>query len=239
MKTFSEAKKIYDSVEIPSELEKMVKETIARNADLKAARHKRSAIYTIGRVAVAACATLLVVTAINFITPLSDLSIRDNHTMESQDSAMPKMMRRTSVSEAVSKRIDEAISECLDEAKMQYDEFVSSGEITRERSREDFQIRADFTVCYESEDIVSFIVTVNESSQNIEEKEYYYNVRALDASDITLQDFLGDEYKKKIESIGKTEAAPRITEEMNFYINERGNAVVIDPESGEKYEIAK
>ena len=72
---------------------------------------------------------------------------------------------------------------------------------------------------------------------------YKIYVEAMWKSELSDKDIadeeIADEYKKKIESIGKTEAAPRITEEMNFYINERGNAVVIDPESGEKYEIAK
>ncbi len=248
MNAFSDAKKIYNTTEIPDELESIVRNAIEKSAEKARKKERLSRFSLISKVSVAACAVLVLLGALNAFNPLYNLS--DDRTTEKfgrsiPDAVMPKTMRSAHTNTVVNDRINEAMSEKIASARQGY------GKVS-ELDSENISVIADYSICYESDDIVSFVVLIDKSWDSSDRDKFYYNIRTSDASDITLEDFLGKDYAEKVDrSMNKNranasarnmpvaEADVAFAEEMSFYINASGNAVVVFSESGTEYEITE
>ncbi len=248
MKTFSEARKIYNSIEIPDELENVVKDAIERGKEEKRRATAHVPTRAIMRGSLAACAVLVLAIALNFITPFLSPEVSDTAREDAVN--MPKMMRTVQDFGINETLRDEAISERVERAKAHYGELVLKSFKDADLNAKNIEITADCHISYESADILSFIVTVKDEKHSLTPREYYYNIRLSNASDITLRDFLGDNYEQKMK-FAQNAATPQnaplkdgdgtesASSEEAFYINERGNAVIVNAALGEKYEIEK
>ncbi len=249
MNAFSDAKKIYNTTEIPDELEKVVREAIEAGTEETRKKKKSGRFSVIGKISVAACAVFALLGVLNTFNPLYNLSDNNNTDVKygrsMPDAVMPKTMRSAHTNAVVNVRINEALSEQVANARQGYDE-------ADELNSENISVIADYCICYESDDIVSFIVSIDKSWDSSGRDMFYYNIRTSDASDITLEDFLGKDYAEKVDrsmnkkganasarNVPVAETDVSFAEKMSFYINASGNAVVVFSESGTEYEITE
>ena len=122
------------------------------------------------------------------------------------------------------------------------------------------EIEINYELKYSYDKVISFVIIKSESVINYMEERYYYNINLETGKEITMQDRLGENYQERINdqikkqisireeldetaSFFKDEDTPYlehgmgfhgISENQDFYINEKGNVVIVFP----KYSIA-
>lgn len=153
------------------------------------------------------------------------------------------------VNQEIRKIINEEVKNAENHAKEYYEAFVETG-----GNPKDFMpigINIDYEVKSISEDVVSFIITKNETFASAYFVEYFYNIDMESGRYLTLKDWLGNDYKEKVvQNIKNTISSwsqeqkdalfedinieDLINENTNFYINEENQVVVVF----EKYEVA-
>lgn len=153
-------------------------------------------------------------------------------------------------------QIDRIIKEVEVRAKEYYDAFIATG--GKKSEFIPIEVFVDYHVTCSNADLVSFYITKSESFASAYTEQFFFNVDLNSGKDLTLQDLLGSDYEKianeeilrqmkqrhqEDPSIiywgqdGDTEknipGFEGISEDQNFYINEKGNVVIIF----EKYSI--
>ncbi len=116
------------------------------------------------------------------------------------------------------------------------------------------EIIVNYEVKNISAETLSFVVRETETAANAYTEEFYYNIDLTSNQDISLESYLGPDYKESINAQIKEEIVQRskekdavywdgsdgiegfssISDNQNFYINESGNVVIVF----NKYEIA-
>lgn len=153
------------------------------------------------------------------------------------------------VNQEISKIINEEVENAENNAKEYYEAFVQTG-----GNPEDFipiGINVDYEIKNITEDVVSFVITKNETFASVYFVEYFYNIDMETGRNLTLKDWLGNDYKEKVVQNMKNTISSwsqeqkqllfedvniedLIDENTNFYINEQNQVVVVF----EKYEVA-
>lgn len=158
----------------------------------------------------------------------------------------------------INAEIQKAVEEYERDAEIRIEEykqaFLETGGTEEEFSEKEIAVDVDYRVTHESEDMLSLVLTANENWCSAYGVQYYYNLNLKEGKEIRLKDLLGEDYIAAAnESIQKQikerqeagtaeyfdgsngiEGFATIDEETDFYINEKGNPVVVF----EKYEIA-
>lgn len=141
--------------------------------------------------------------------------------------------------------------EALERAEEYKQAFLETGGTEEEWAEHDIQIRVWYEIKNQTEDVLSFVVKGTENWTSAYAKTRYYNLDLECNEFLTLGDFLGQDYMEKAnESIrrqieertqkGETFFATEeggfetIEAEPDFYVNEKGNPVIVF----EKYAIA-
>ncbi|MCI8375349.1 MAG: DUF3298 domain-containing protein [Lachnospiraceae bacterium] len=141
--------------------------------------------------------------------------------------------------------------EALERAEEYKQAFLETGGTEEEWAEHDIQIRVWYEIKNQTEDVLSFVVKGTENWTSAYAKTRYYNLDLERNEFLTLGDFLGQDYMEKAnESIrrqieertqkGETFFATEeggfetIEAEPDFYVNEKGNPVIVF----EKYAIA-
>ncbi len=142
-------------------------------------------------------------------------------------------------------------SEAVERAKEYKKAFLETGGTEEEWAEHDIRIRVWYEIKNQTEDVLSFVVKGTESWTSAYAETRYYNLDLESNEFLTLESFLGKDYVEKAnesirgqieERMKKGEAffAPEeggfetIEAEPDFYVNEKGNPVIIF----EKYAIA-
>lgn len=127
--------------------------------------------------------------------------------------------------------------------------FLATGGTEEEFAAKNITVDVQYEVKYESEEILSLVLTANESWSNAYGVQYFYNIDLNDDSEITLKDLLGEEYVEMVNTQIREQIAAddsglffeedmggfmSISDKTNFYINAEGNPVIVFA----KYEIA-
>lgn len=130
--------------------------------------------------------------------------------------------------------------------------FLETGGTQEEWEAHNIQIRVWYEIKSQTEDYLSFTVSGTENWTSAYSETYYYNLDLKEGKRISLQDVLGEDYiaiadtsiREQMAQMEKEEGITffsqeeggfsGITEETNFYMNEKGNPVIIF----DKYEIA-
>lgn len=255
-------KSLYRQTEIPQELDTVVRSAIWQG---KLAGKRRIRLRRIGAAAAAlgVCMVLLlnfsptVARAVAQVPVLGDLcrivTFREYHQVNEiryLDARIPQMENwgRSDLEKRVNLEIQKKISECIAEneaiAQDYYDAFLQTG-----GKPEDF-VPLGITVDYEVKSITgtyaSFVIWQYESAFHAYNQEYYYNIDLESGRNLSLKDWLGEDYEIiAADSIEKTIAGwedsqkallwpdvdyrDLISENTNFYINENQQAVVVFP----------
>ncbi len=142
-------------------------------------------------------------------------------------------------------------SEAVERAKEYKKAFLETGGTEEEWAEHDIRIRVWYEIKNQTEDVLSFVVKGTESWTSAYAETRYYNLDLESNEFLTLESFLGKDYVEKAnesirgqieERMKKGEAffAPEeggfetIEAEPDFYVNEKGNPVIVF----EKYAIA-
>lgn len=130
--------------------------------------------------------------------------------------------------------------------------FLETGGTQEEWEAHNIQIRVWYEIKSQTEDYLSFTVSGTENWTSAYSETYYYNLDLKEGKRISLQDVLGEDYiaiadasiREQMAQMEKEEGIAffsqeeggfsGITEETNFYMNEKGNPVIVF----DKYEIA-
>lgn len=153
------------------------------------------------------------------------------------------------VNQEISKIINEEVKNAENHAKEYYEAFIETG-----GNSKDFMpisINIDYEIKNLTEKQVSFVITKSETFASAYFVEYFYNIDMESGRNLTLKDWLGNDYKEKVvQNIKNTVSSwsqeqkellfedvnieDLIDENTNFYINEQNQVVVVF----EKYEVA-
>jgi hypothetical protein len=311
MNELKEAKKIYDRIEIPKELDQAVKDSI-NNYTMKASDISMNTIRKNKglriRITVAAAASVMIcfMIALNsnetFAQTMSDLpviggiakvltirsyqtsednmdisvnvpAITDDNLANQEQSTDTGLIDNAATADTagsddkfvadINAEIDNIVNEYLTDAKsrMQADKdaFIATGGTEEEWAKRDLNIKVDYTVKYQQGNLLSLVLSADESWYGAYDIKCYYNLDLKDNRKLTLKDVLGSDFaeianisitaqmKERAEKDqnvvywgitdnGKSgiDGFTTVDESTAFYLNENGKPVVCF----DKYEIA-
>lgn len=214
----------YHSIEIPENLDAVVKEAITEG---QAKRRRTRVLHMLRRAGSAAAVFVVcIITAINlsptFAAAACELPavgglcriflFREYHEEDPiryVDAEIPQLenMDKTDlearVNEEIRKVVQEYVTESEARSKAYYDAFVETG-----GDPEDFiplGITVDYETKYIGQEYVSFVVSQRETRFDAYNCDYYYNIDLENGKNITLRDWFGPQYRQIVtESIEAT-----------------------------------
>lgn len=273
-----DSKKIYESTEIPEELENVVINTISDAMERREVPMKKY----YGRKALGAAAAIVICFTIGLNTSesfavaaaelpiigsISRVLVFRSYETEDEDKnvkvRVPKIQVSTDENQEfavdVNQEIQKIVKQYEEEAAVhiaEYKEaFLDTGGTEAEFSDKGIKVDVSYEVKYETEEVLSLVLTANENWCGAYGVQYYYNLNLKDGVHITLKDLLGENYveianasitaqmQQRMEEDNSLEywdgsdgitGFETVSEDTKFYINSAGNPVVVF----EKYEIA-
>lgn len=208
-------KSMYHDIEIPENLDAVVKAAIAEGT---AKRRRKKVLHMLKRAGSAAAVLIVcVITALNlspaFAAAACEFPVvgglcrvflfREYHAEDSVkyiDAQIPQIENtgKTELELRVNQEIRKVVQDCLtaseDRAKAYYDAFVETG-----GNPEDF-IPVGITISYEtkylSQECVSFVVSQSETRFSAYHHDFYYNIDLESGKNITLRDWFGPKYRQ-------------------------------------------
>ena len=265
MSEWNEAKREYEAAELPEELDARVRSGIARG-------RRRAAIRRIARRcggAAAACLALLVVglnTSPAFAAAAADtplvgglcavLTVRsfvqeeDGLSVHVEQPAIQDGGALTQrINQEIQERVDAHVAEMEKTWKEYREAFLSTGGTEEEWNGRTMEVDVNYEIKSQSDDRLSFVLTLSQSSFNFSETQYFYNINLKEDRDITLEELLGKDWVERCNASIQEQIAQRkeadgfdyyfpadqggfatVDESTDFYIREDGVPVVVFPE---------
>ncbi len=236
MSILKKAKKAYDSIEIPQELDYVVNRTIHEN---KLHKKNELKIWMKGATVTLATTFALFVVILNtnesFAKAVEDLPVigriaevftvreyKEENETDLIEAKIPaiKNTGNSDLENRINYEISSKINEVLDEAKQRAEEYKKAVLATG-GTMDDYiptQINVDYKITYQDEKLVSFVITKSESSASAYQEQYFYNVDIENGKELNLRDVLGENYKKIVDDSVNRQINERIQEnENNIY----------------------
>lgn len=279
-----DSKKAYDSIEIPDELEFRVRKAIA-SVDKKKVMEERKnntmkkRIKGIGTVAacVVICSTAALNTSETFASEMSKLpvigsiakvlTVRSYHTNDDMFNVnidVPEIEADGKLSPEINKEIEKIVNDFKSQSENDFKDykeaFFATGGTKEEWADRKMDINISYDVKSLTDKYLSLELMATKSWVNSETEIHFYNINLTDDKEISLKDFMGDDYTNICNQSINKQIEDRISADENniyfgfndsddgmvidgfktvdnntkFYINDKGNAVVVF----DKYEIA-
>ena len=228
MNILKKAKKIYDSIEIPQELDFVVNRTIHEN---KLRKKNELKIWLKSATAALATTFTLFVVILNtnesFAKAMEDLPVigsiaevftvreyKEENEIDLIEAKIPaiKNTGNSDLENRINYEISYKINEVLDEAKQRAEEYKKAV-LETGGTMDDYiptQINVNYEITYQDDKLVSFVITKSESSASAYQEQYFYNIDIENGKELNLRDVLGENYKKMISN----EINKQITERM-------------------------
>lgn len=281
MKELDMAKKVYQNIKIPAELnERITKELQKTEApanitpiNTAAAKRAFPSGLKICMTAAAAC-VILFVTGLNTSEAFAEnagklpvigsvakvLTLRSYEESDKDKTikvTLPEVVSKASVTERINKLIEEKskayTKEAAQRVKEYKDAFLETGGTEEEFSKKDIKIKVDYTINYQDDDMVSFVLYGAQSWVSAYDFNTYFNIDLKNNTEIALKDLLGPDYVDIANQSIKEQMKQRLAENSDntyftpeeggftsidshtkFYINDKKNPVIVF----DKYEIA-
>lgn len=270
MNNFKNAKKDYDGAPIPAGLADRVQAGIQAGK----ASYRRRRSRTVRRWTATAACVCLVLAGLNLSPALAGaaanvpvlgrlfqvLTFVDFDKSEDgihYDVSAPEVEAESGLAEQVNAAIQGKVDQHLAKARQDWEDyreaFFATGGTEEEWGDREMNVIIDYEIKSQTEDRVSFVVTFAEGWVTSYEERSYYNLDFTENRDLTLRDFLGDDWaalcnraiEKQIEESRDAGGftlffAPdqggftTVDESTGFYVREDGAVVVCFP----KYSIA-
>lgn len=227
MNILKKAKKTYDSIEIPQELDYTVNKAIHKK-DL----YKKNYVVILTKRATATLATtfalfvVLLNTNESFARAMGDVPIigslaevftvreyREENDTDLIEAKIPaiKNTGNEDLEDRINYEISSKINEVLEEARARAEEYKEAV-LSTGGTMDDYiptKINVDYKITYQDDKIISFVITKSESSASAYQEQYFYNIDIQNGKELNLRDVLGEDYKKIVD------------EEINKQIRER------------------
>ena len=268
MNEFRSAKEEYDNTPIPEELSDRVRAGIEEGRTRYKARRGR----TVRRWGSAAACFALVLAALNLSPTIARaaadvpvlgglfqvLTFVDYNKTEDgihYDVSVPKVEAEGGLAQAVNDAIQEKVDQHLAKAQKDWDEyreaFFATGGTEEDWAGREMDVIVDYEIKSQTDSRVSFVVTFAEGWVASMEERYYYNLDLSENRDLTLRDYLGEDWvnvcnasiQKQIDASVDEEGftfffTPEdggfttVDETTGFYVREDGTVVVCFPRYG-------
>ena len=249
MSILKKAKKAYDSIEIPQELDYVVNKAISRSK-----LHKRNIgmLWIKGATATLATTFALFVILLNtnksFAKAMEDVPVigsiaevftvreykeeNDTDLIEAKIPAI-KNTGNEELEDRINYEISSKINEVLEEAKQRAEEYKEAVLATG-GTMEDYiptQINIDYKITYQDDNIISFVITKSESAASAYQEQYFYNIDIENGKELNLRDVLGENYKEIVDEEVKKQIKERMEEDKDnsyFTVEEGGFSGIED-----------
>ena len=242
-------RELYHSTPVPEEeLSRRVEEAIRRQRPRPRMRGWQKSL-----TGLAACFALFVV-SVN-LSPAFAASL--------QDVPLVGGTGNTALEQQVNSRIADKMEALQQEAAQMAEEYLEAYNATKAPEDPEFwkvKILIDYELKNSTPELLSFVLRSSRTAANAYSQEFYYNINMQTGADVTLEDLLGPDWRELCNQAVTQGIAQRlaqdpnaiyyttedddpsddefafrtVTEDQSFYINERGNPVVVFA----KYQIA-
>ena len=251
MNEFKRAKEEYDNVPIPEELSERVRAGIREGEERYRARRRRSVRRW---VATAACFSLLLA-GLNLSPTLAKAAaevpvlgglfrvltfVNYEKTEDGihYDVSVPKVEAEGSLAERVNAAIQEKVDAHLARAQQDWDDyreaFFATGGTEEEWGGREMDVIAGYEIKSQSDTRVSFVVTLGEGWVSSMEERYYYNLDLSENRDLTLRDYLGEDWVETCNAAIERQIAESVDEEgfTLFFTPDQGGFTTVDESTG-------
>ena len=244
MSILKKCKKMYDSIEIPDELEYVVNRAIHQ----KQVVHKRINITSYMKGATVALATtfalfiVLLNTNETFAKSMEEIPVisnlakvftvreyKEETDTELIEARVPAIQNtgNTELENRINNEISTKINNVLDEAKQRAKEYQEAVVATG-GNLDDYRpmlIDVNYEIIYQDDNLISFIITKFESLASAYTEQYFYNINIQTGEELNLKDVLGENYKEIVDKeVTKQIEERKKADENNIYFekNEGG-----------------
>ena len=255
MNLLKKAKKSYDSIEIPQELDYTVNKAIHKK-DL----YKKNYVVILTKRATATLATtfalfvVLLNTNESFARAMGDVPIigslaevftvreyREENDTDLIEAKIPaiKNTGNEDLEDRINYEISSKINEVLEEARARAEEYKEAV-LSTGGTMDDYiptKINVDYKITYQDDKIISFVITKSESSASAYQEQYFYNIDIQNGKELNLRDVLGEDYKKIVDEEVNKQIRERMekNEENIYFTAEEGGFSGIENEYQDFY----
>ena len=255
MNILKKAKKTYDSIEIPQELDYTVNKAIHKK-DL----YKKNYVVILTKRATATLATtfalfvVLLNTNESFARAMGDVPIigslaevftvreyREENDTDLIEAKIPaiKNTGNEDLEDRINYEISSKINEVLEEARARAEEYKEAV-LSTGGTMDDYiptKINVDYKITYQDDKIISFVITKSESSASAYQEQYFYNIDIQNGKELNLRDVVGEDYKKIVDEEVNKQIRERMekNEENIYFTAEEGGFSGIENEYQDFY----
>lgn len=259
---WKQAKRTYEEIEIPEGLSAKVEEALA--AHPRQERSRRAWYRPAIQIAAACCAlfVILVNSSEVFAKNLYELPVigtvariftfreyKEEDEYNYINIKVPAIQNtgnnalENRINQEITFKINQIIEEAKGHAKEYYEAYMATG--GEGSTFHPVELYVDYTIYYQSNELLSFVIDKCETFASAYTEKYYYNIDLKYGRELTMHDVLGDGYLERVneqirEQIVQREESDEnqsffegeegflgISENQDFYINEAGKAVVV------------
>lgn len=250
------AKQDYNQINIPNDLDQLVDQSIRQGK----AFHHKATMNKGFKLAFTACCGLIL-----FYFPNAYASVNRNETGSGIVRSWSLSSKENSLSvsanvpfilndenDGFSDEINREIFEIIDnriqlvkEAALESYTLAKAKAVPEEIEEAEHDLYIDYSIKYESENTVSFVITIEDAYLSVEHFNYYTTINIQDKKDLTLMDLIQEEQLELINQEIKNQIQQRekedenncffhdesefksIDENQSFYINENKQLVIV------------
>ena len=251
MNEFKNAKEAYDNTPIPAELSERVQAGIQEGRARYRARRGR----TVRRWGTTAACFAVLLAALN-LSPTIAKAAADVPVLgglfrvltviryDASDGginymvSVPRLEADGERAEKVNAAIGEKLDEHLAKARRDWDDyreaFFATGGTQEEWADREMDVIVDYEIKSQSDSRVSFVVTFGEGWVASMEERYYYNLDLSEDRDLTLRDYLGEDWVETCNAAIERQIADSVDAEgfTFFFTPEEGGFTTVDETTG-------
>ena len=255
MNILRKARKDYENIEVPEELNYIVNRTINQSNNVK---NKKRKLYIKGLTTAFATSFALFVILLNtnesFAKAMEDVPILDSiakvftireYTDETENELVSVKIPgientgNTDLENRVNYEILNKINKVVQESKDRAEEYKNAVLATG-GTMDDYspiQINVDYEITYQDNKLISFVITKTESMASAYGEQYFYNIDLENGKELNLRDVLGENYKEIIDKEIKKQIKERSekNEDNMYFTAEEGGFSGIENEYHDFY----
>lgn len=254
---WNEAKAEYESIPIPPELSGRIQQGIrSGRAARRRGRRVRGwsaaaacfalmfACLNVSPVIANAAAELPVVGGIfEMLTIRNYVDTNEDRTLSVAQPGITGTDFAERIEAEIEARVDEKVAEGEARIAQEREAFFATGGTEEDWAARNNEVHVDYTISYQSDHWVSFVLDTYVSTSVTTQEQYFYNLDLAEDRELTLRDLLGDDWVSICdESIRSQMAAAEdpgvffpedqggfsgVDDTVDFYINAAGNPVVV------------
>lgn len=255
MSILKKCKKVYDSIEVPQELNYVVNKAVHQGKIHKMNKPRRYLKFaTAALTTTFALFVVLLNTNESFAKSMEDIPIinklaevftiveyeekNDTDLIKAKIPAI-KNTGDTDLENRINYEISSKINGVIEEAKQRAEEYKEAVLATG-GTMEDYipiEINIDYKITHQDDKIISFVITKSESLASAYQEQYFYNIDLENGKELNLRDVLGENYKQNVDNEVNKQIKERMEEDKKnmYFTAEEGGFSGIENEYQDFY----